>query len=297
VTVSGKSRARISSSLGTSPRDLIKHVLSFVRIEHSVFALPFAYIGMYIGSGLRFDLRVFLLVTLCMVGARTCAMSCNRIIDRYIDARNPRTARREIPAGRLDMPTAVGLTVGSFLVLQVSAFLLNPLVFLLAPILIPPFVIYPYLKRWTPFAHFFLGGILGLTPLAGWLAATGSFAGWEPMILLGIAVLCWVAGFDMIYALLDVDHDREEGLHSVPADYGTDPARLVSAGLHATTVLYLMALPAFVTLSYIYLTAILVVGIILLLEHTLVKDIQTAFFRMNAVIGLIVLAGVILGGM
>jgi 4-hydroxybenzoate polyprenyltransferase len=216
----------------------VKAFLRLVTIEHSVFALPFAYLSALtamerLGTGVHWgDLA---LVTAAMVGARTFAMAANRVIDRHIDARNPRTARRELVTGVVSVRTAWTGAVVALAVFLAAAAALNPLCLGLAPLAVLPMVIYPYAKRFTYWPHAILAIAQAVAPVGAWLAVTGTFAGAGPAWVLGAAVGLWIGGFDLIYACQDVDVDRDIGVRSVPARYGVPFALRLSTVVHAVT--------------------------------------------------------------
>ena len=274
--------------------------LSLVKFEHTIFALPFAYIGAFLavdgvpGGG---DL---LWITVAMVGARSLAMALNRLIDAGIDARNPRTAGREIPRGALRPWQVVVFCLASLAVFLVAVSQLAPIVRWLWPIPVAAFVIYPYLKRATWLSHFWLGAVDGLAPVGAWAAVTNELPleAW----LLGAAVAVWVAGFDVLYALFDLDHDRAHGLHSVPARFGVPATFRVARACHLLTVVFLALAGALLAAGVLYWLGVAVVAGLLLYEHLLVSPRDTsrldmAFFTMNGVISvtffLFVLADVV----
>ncbi|HWH07713.1 MAG TPA: UbiA-like polyprenyltransferase, partial [Candidatus Thermoplasmatota archaeon] len=277
----------------------------FVKIEHTLFALPFVLAGMVVGF-LRVGaptvgegLRVGLLVLVAATAARTLAMTLNRIVDRRIDARNPRTATRALVTGEMPMGLAVAIAAASGLALLVSAGMLNPLAFWLSPVLVGLFFAYPYMKRVSWLCHLVLGLAFLCAPAGGYLAVTGSFDGWLPPLLLGLAAMAWVAGFDILYALLDVDFDRSANLHSAPADLGVPNARRLSAALHVLTAFFLAVFaythPAMGWPMYV---AVIAIAALLAYEHATAHPedpvaINKAFFHVNAVVGWIALAGVL----
>jgi 4-hydroxybenzoate polyprenyltransferase len=260
---------------------------ALVKVEHTIFALPFAYVGAFLAvDGVPSAADVFW-VTVAMVGARSLAMALNRLIDAEIDARNPRTAGREIPRGalsRLSVIAFCGISLGVFLL---AVWQLDPIVRWLWPIPVAAFVVYPYLKRVTWLAHVWLGLVDGLAPVGAWLAITGT-APWEAWAL-GGAVALWVAGFDVLYALFDLDIDREQGLHSFPARFGV-PATFWAARLaHVATVALLAATGVGLAVGPLYWLGVLAVAVLLAYEHTLVspgdlRRLDAAFFTMNGVI-------------
>ena len=281
-------------------------LLEFVKIEHTLFALPFVLAGMVVGlrearvplAVTAETMRLLALVLVAAVSARTLGMTLNRIVDRHIDARNPRTATRALPAGTMGLGTARALAAVSAVALLVSSAYLNLLVFLLAPVLVLLFFAYPYAKRVTWGCHFVLGLAFLCAPAGGYLAVTGGFAGWWTPFLLGMAALFWVAGFDVIYGLLDVEFDRAHDVQSIPARFGETAARRVAAGLHALTVLFLALFAYAAGLDWPMYVAIILVAAVLAYEHAIVDHedpvaINKAFFQVNAGVGWVVLAGLL----
>ncbi len=270
---------------------------SLVRFEHTIFALPYAYVGAILAVDGWPGLANLVWITVAMVGARSFAMAANRLIDASIDARNPRTAVRELPAGVLTRTQVAGFAVAMLGVFLVAVWQLAPACRPLAPVVIALFVVYPYLKRVTPLCHLFLGVIDGLAPVAGWLAVTGhlSLEAW----LLGAAVACWIAGFDIIYATMDLDVDRAQGLHSLPADYGLAPALLVSRALHAVSVVALAGVGIGLRLGPLYWIGVALVAALLVYEQRLVSPtdlsrVDAAFFSVNGVIAMLYTAAVVI---
>jgi 4-hydroxybenzoate polyprenyltransferase len=275
--------------------------LSLVKFEHTIFALPFAYIGAFLAVDGVPGGADLLWITVAMVGARSLAMALNRLIDAGIDARNPRTARRELPRGALEPWQVVVFCLASLAVFLVAVYQLAPIVHWLWPIPVAAFVVYPYLKRATWLSHFWLGAVDGLAPVGAWAAITNNLPleAW----LLGAAVAVWVAGFDVLYALFDLEHDREHGLHSVPARFGVPAAFAVARVCHVATVVFLALAGLALGAGVLYWLGVLVVAGLLLYEHALVSPRDTtrldmAFFTMNGVISvtffLFVLADVVL---
>jgi len=215
--------------------------LELVKFSHTVFALPFALMGVVLAARGLPDGRTLAWVVAAMVGARTGAMAVNRIADRHLDAQNPRTANRALPRGRLRVAEATGLAAAGFALLLLAAWMLNPLCGLLAPLAIAVVAGYSYTKRFTILSHLVLGLSLALAPMGGWIAITGRPA-WPPAIL-AVAVLFWVAGFDVLYALADLEFDRRVGLHSIPARLGVGPSLTVARLCHAVTLACLPCCP------------------------------------------------------
>jgi len=278
----------------------LKMYADFIKIEHTLFALPFAYAGAFLASKGWFGFRLFILILLAFTGLRTASMSLNRIIDREIDALNPRTANRHLPAGLISLKEAYAIVVIALAVYFTSAYLINDLAFKLSPI--PPIVsfIYPYLKRWTCLCHYVLGLNLAFAPLGGWIAVTNSLTpnDW-PIILLSIGVMFWVAGFDMIYGLQDLEFDRKMGLHSIGAHFGVRFALIVSA-LNHVVFFVLIALALVKLIGVATIPGLIAIAILLFYEHYIVGDrfdekkIQIAFFYANAIISAVLLLTILL---
>lgn len=268
-----------------------------VKLEHTVFALPFAYTGAFLARHDAPSGHDLLWITVAMVGARTAAMALNRLIDAEVDARNPRTAVRELPSGALTRVHVAGLTLLALGLFLLAAFQLDPVVRWLWPIPVALFVVYPYLKRVTWLCHLWLGASIGLAPVGAWLAVTGS-APWE-IWAIGAAVACWVAGFDMFYALLDLDHDRREGLRSMATRFGETGAFLAARLAHAGTVLLLAAAGAGLDLGGWYWAGVACVAALLVYEHLLIRPgdlrrLDAAFFTVNGVISVVFFVFVLL---
>jgi 4-hydroxybenzoate polyprenyltransferase len=260
---------------------------SLVKLEHTVFALPFAYVGALLAVGGVPGGADLLWITVAMVGARSLAMALNRLIDAEIDARNPRTAGRELPAGLLRRGQVLAFAGLSLVVFLVAAFQLDPVVRWLWPIPVAGFVLYPYLKRWTWLSHLWLGAVDGLAPMGGWVAVTGRLP-WESWAL-GGAVACWVAGFDLFYSLLDLDVDRREGLHSWATRFGERGVFRGARVLHVATVALLVATGLGLDVGALYWLGVGAVALLLLYEHTIVRPgdlrrLDAAFFTVNGVI-------------
>jgi 4-hydroxybenzoate polyprenyltransferase len=274
----------------------LRHILEMIRFSHTLFALPFALLAAAMAwharaaegaGGVRG--REVIGILLCMVFARSVAMAANRLADRRLDAANPRTAGRHLPAGVLSVRSVVVFSLFSAagFVLSTLLFLPNPWpVSLALPVLI--FVCgYSYAKRFTWLSHFWLGAALMVAPVAAWIAIRAEIA-WAP-VLLGAAVLCWVAGFDMIYACQDVDFDRRAGLKSLPARWGVAGALRIAAGCHAVMLALLLALPMVFPLGLLYLAGVGAIALLLVYEHLLVRPddltrVNLAFFKVNAVV-------------
>lgn len=274
----------------------LKLYADFVVIKHTLFAVPFAYLGAFLASGGIPRLNILLWVGLAFLGARSAAMALNNLIDRHIDAKNPRTAGRELPSGRIKLHEVWGIIIISYVLLFYSAYRLNPLCLALAPVIPVTSFVYPYLKRFTPVSHYVLGLNLGYAPVGGWLAVTGIFnippgAPELAMLLLLFAVTSWVGGFDTIYSLQDLDFDRRNGLYSIPTVFGVKKALNISFASHILMLSLLIALMYVLKLGAIFKVGLVVIALLILYEHTLVKadnfnKIPVAFFNVNAAVSL-----------
>jgi 4-hydroxybenzoate polyprenyltransferase len=281
---------------GSAPAPLPARFARLVKIEHTIFALPFAYVGAFLAVNGTPSGHDLLWVTLAMVGARSLAMALNRLIDAGIDARNPRTARREIPSGQLSVAQVVLFCLASLALFLLAVWQLDPLVHRLWPIPVAGFVVYPYLKRFTWLCHFWLGAVDGLAPVGAWVAITGRLP-WQAW-LLGAAVALWVAGFDLFYALFDEEVDRREGLHSIVTRFGVRGAFAGARLAHAATVACLVAAGLGLSVGALYWLGVAAVALLLAYEHSLVRPgdlrrLDTAFFTMNGVISVVFAAFVI----
>jgi 4-hydroxybenzoate polyprenyltransferase len=261
-----------------------------VKIEHTVFALPFAYVGAFLAVDGVPTAHDLLWITLAMVGARSLAMGLNRLVDAEIDARNPRTASRELPSGLLRRGQVLVFCAAALALFLAAVFQLDPLVRWLWPIPAAAFVVYPYLKRWTWTCHLWLGAIDGLAPVGAWAAIRGQLP-WQAWAL-GGAVAAWVAGFDLFYSLLDVQVDRREGLHSLPVRFGERATFASARALHALTVGLLAAAGLGLPVGALYWLGVAAVASLLLYEHSLVRPgdlrrLDLAFFTTNGVISVL----------
>ena len=276
----------------------LRHFLDAIKFEHTVFALPFAYVAMVLAADGWPGWRVLTWVTLAMAGARTLAMSVNRLADRFVDAANPRTAGRHLPTGLLRPGQVGAAAVVAALLLLVSAWMLNPLCLALAPVAAVFLVGYSYTKRFTWLSHWILGFTDGIAAAGGWIAVRGAFD--PPVFILWLALTVWIAGFDLIYACQDVAFDRAAGLHSFPARFGI-PAALGAAGLcHLLTVAAFAALGWTMGLGWLYWAGVVVVAALFVYEHSLISPgdlsrLDVAFFNVNGYIAVILLVAVLAG--
>jgi len=268
-----------------------------VKIEHTVFALPFAYVGAFLAVGGRPSGHDLVWITLAMIGARSLAMALNRLIDAGIDSRNPRTAGRELPSGQLSVAQVAVFCLAALALFLAAVWQLDPIVRWLWPIPVVGFVVYPYLKRFTWLCHIWLGAVDGLAPVGAWVAITGRLP-WQSWML-GAAVASWIAGFDFFYALFDEEIDRREGLHSIVTRFGVRGAFVGARIAHAATVACLVAAGLGLTVGVLYWLGVAAVALLLTYEHSLVRPddlrrLDTAFFTMNGVISVVFAAFVIL---
>lgn len=273
----------------------IKVFLEMIKFEHTLFALPFAYMGALLGSVVVFGhlptWGQIGWVTLAMVGARTAAMSLNRVIDKAIDARNPRTKDRAIPAGLLSSREATLFVIVSFALLFIAASQLSLLALELLPIAVFFLVFYSYTKRFTWTCHIILGLTIALAPLGGWVAVTGTI-GWTSIVFY-VSVAFWTAGFDVIYACQDIEFDRKEGLYSIPGRFGVARALQIARLFHIFTAAGLTSLFFLTDLSWLYFAGLVISYAILFYEHRLItptnlSKLNTAFFTMNGILSVVV---------
>ncbi|MEB3103826.1 UbiA-like polyprenyltransferase [Ferviditalea candida] len=275
----------------------IKIFLEMIKFEHTIFALPFAFMGAVLGSVVELHRlpgwSTIGWIILAMVGARSAAMGLNRLIDKKIDKKNPRTSGRALPAGLLSSVEVAVFIVISFILLFVAASRLNPLAMKLLPIAVVMLVGYSYTKRFTWLCHVFLGLTIGLAPLGGWVAATG-IVDWTAIIFY-LTVAFWTAGFDVIYACQDIGFDKQNGIKSIPQRFGISKALWIARGFHAATAVGLIVMLLITDLSWVYLIGAIVASGILFYEHRLVSPndlsrLNTAFFTMNGVLSVVVFA-------
>lgn len=269
----------------------LKLLFAMIKFEHTVFALPFAYMGMVLGAQGLPDFRSFILITLAMIGARTYAMALNRLMDIDIDRRNPRTRDRALPKKRVARSEAVLFTAAALLLFFAAVYGLPSLCLKLWPVVILPMTFYSLTKRFTWLCHFLLGACLGLAPPGSWIAVTGQMPV-TGIYLLGLAVTFWTAGFDIIYSCQDYDFDRREHLHSAPVRFGIRTSLRITKWLHGLTVILLVACGLCFSLGTIYYLGMMLVAIFLFYENTIVSEqdlsrVNAAFFTANGLVSII----------
>ena len=269
----------------------IRTFLEMIKFSHTVFALPFAFTGAVLAAQGVPSLYQMFWIMMAMVGARTAAMGLNRLIDAEIDARNPRTSGRALPAGLLGKWTVGFFIVFSVFLMVYAAARLNPLCFRLSPVALFFLVLYSYCKRFTAMAHLVLGLCLGAAPVGAWIAIRGNIE--LPVALLGMAVLFWVAGFDILYALQDLEFDRQAGLHSIPVRLGVSGSLWLARFFSLVMVALLLAVYFLLPVGSFFLTGILLASLLLVYEHWLLRNgdlvkLDMAFFTMNGYISVII---------
>jgi 4-hydroxybenzoate polyprenyltransferase len=267
--------------------------LEMIKIEHTLFALPFAFLGAVLAANGLPALRQILWIIVAMVGARSAAMAFNRIADRSFDARNPRTATRALPAGLLSVGFVWAFTIISAAIFLLAAAMLNRLTLLLAPVALASVLLYSLTKRWTQFSHIVLGWCLAIAPTGAWIAVRGELGSAIPL-LLSTVVLLWTAGFDILYACQDYDFDRREGLLSIPARVGIARALWIARSLHAGAFLALVWLYVITGLGPLAFAGVIATGALLVYQHRLVRAddlgrLNAAFFTTNAFVSVILL--------
>jgi len=265
----------------------LKTLLQFIRFEHTIFSLTFAYAGAMLAYGGIIPLEKFFWITLALFGARSAAIVLADLVDREIDAKNPRTKDRFLPSGKVSVEEAKSIIIMSYLLLFFSAYQLNFLCFILSPIPVLIALAYPYSKRYTSLAHILLGMNLAFAPFGGWIAITASIE--LPALILAAAVTFWVAGFDVIYSCQDIEFDRKFGQHSIPARFGTKNGLLISSLFHALMILLLLSIFVILKLGIFYLTGIAIIAALLIYEHLIVgpqslEKVPVAFFNINAAV-------------
>ncbi|MEP6706545.1 MAG: UbiA-like polyprenyltransferase [Pyrinomonadaceae bacterium] len=272
----------------------IRTTLEMIKIEHTLFALPFAFLGAVLAARGIPSARQLLWIALAMVGARSAAMAFNRIADSSYDARNPRTQMRALPKGSLSIGFGWAFTIASAAVFLLAAAMLNRLTLVLSPVALASVLLYSYTKRWTTFSHIVLGWCLSIAPTGAWIAVRGTLNSGEPL-LLSLVVLLWTAGFDVLYACQDYDFDRREGLHSIPARFGLARSLWIARTLHAGAFAALLALYFVTKLGPLALAGVAATGVLLVYQHTLVRAddlsrLNAAFFTTNAFVSVILFA-------
>ena len=271
----------------------VRRFVNLVKFEHSIFALPFAYAAAFLAKGEVPGLWRMVWITIAMVAARSFGMGINRLIDAELDARNPRTAGREIPSGKLSRRAVWVFVVLWLAILIYSTFHLPVITRYLWPLVVIPMVVYPYTKRWTALCHLVLGLADGLGPVGAWVAVTGKVA-WQPFAL-GAGVGLWIAGFDIIYAFMDVKVDKEQGLHSIPADFGQRAGLWTTRGFHLLAVILLAVAGWAQGIGLVYYVGVAVCGALLFYENWLMRKadlekVGMAFMTMNGIISVVFLA-------
>ncbi|MGI8883162.1 MAG: UbiA-like polyprenyltransferase [Pyrinomonadaceae bacterium] len=269
----------------------LKTTLEMIKFEHTLFALPFAFLGAILAADGLPNWRQILWITVAMFGARSAAMTFNRIIDRKFDAENPRTANRELPSGKLSVSFAWAFFVVSVILFEIAAYSLNWLTFALSPVALLSVLGYSYAKRFTSFAHLILGWSLAISPTAAWIAVRGAIDSEIPL-LLSLLVLMWTAGFDVLYACQDYEYDKKAGLRSIPARFGIKNSLRIARVFHAQAFIVLLVLYLVTNLGWLALIGVFAVGALMIYQHTLVKAndlsrMNAAFFTTNAFVSVI----------
>lgn len=269
----------------------LKTTLEMIKFEHTLFALPFAFLGAVLAADGLPTWQQILWITVAMFGARSAAMTFNRIIDRDIDARNPRTANRELPSGKLSVSFAWAFFIASVTLFLLAAYSLNWLTFALSPVALLSILGYSYAKRFTSFAHLILGWSLAISPTAAWIAVRGAIDSEVPL-LLSLLVMMWTAGFDVLYACQDYDFDRKTGLRSIPARFGIKRSLWIARMFHFQAFIVLLLLFLVTNLGWLALVGVAAVGALMIYQHTLVKPndlsrMNAAFFTTNAFVSVI----------
>jgi 4-hydroxybenzoate polyprenyltransferase len=262
----------------------LRIVLEMIKIEHTLFALPFALMGALLAAQGLPDGRTLFWIFVAMVGARSAAMAFNRLVDRDYDAKNPRTASRAIPAGLVSVGFVKGFTLCTSLLLVLAAWQLNTLALALSPVALGVVFLYSYTKRFTHWCHAFLGLALAIAPVGAWVAVAGNLT--LVPLTLGAAVVCWLVGFDTIYALQDADFDKNAGLHSLPVRFGAKTALRIGRVSHALMIVLLVALGKLTGLHVWYFTGVGLAAVLIAAEHALIspgdlKRLNIAFFNVN----------------
>ena len=285
----------MNKTSAAAPRAGLRDYLELVKFSHTLFALPFALSSMLLAARGLPSLRIICWILVAMVTARTAAMGFNRIVDRKIDAANPRTAAREIPAGKISVGQASALVAVSASLFVGAAYQLNLLAFALAPLALVILFFYSFCKRFTSWSHMVLGLCLGIAPVGAWIAVRARWE-WEPLVL-GAAVLFWVAGFDIIYATMDEEFDRKAGLRSMVQNFGIAGALRLAQVLHVVFIALLFWFGYLVGMAVLYEAAVALIGLFLIYEHSIIKPddlrrVNAAFFTVNGVISVFFLVAV-----
>ena len=272
----------------------LKTTLDMIKFEHTLFALPFAFLSAVLAANGFPEWKQIVWITIAMVGARSAAMTFNRIADRDIDAENPRTENRELPTGKLSLSFAWAFLFVSIGVFLVAAYSLNWLTFALSPVALISVLGYSYAKRFTAFAHLLLGWALAISPTGAWIAVRGTIDSEVPL-LISLLVLMWTAGFDVMYACQDFEFDKKIGLRSIPARYGIKTSLWIARLFHFQAFIVLLLLYAVTDLGWLALVGVGVVGVLLIYQHMLVKAndlsrMNAAFFTTNAFVSVILFA-------
>ncbi len=274
----------------------MRKFFSFVKIEHTLFSLPLIYSGVLLATrGVLPPIKILVLVLTAATGARTVAFALNRIIDRHIDAKNPRTASRDLPSGRMTLIEASSVMVAGLALYFGSAYFISDFCFYMSPLPLAIFGVYPTMKRYTPLAHFGVGMGLAMGPLGGWFAVSPSFNNLMAPMLLSLFTLFWVAGFDIIYATLDEEFDRKQSLYSFPSRFGKERALRYSGYFHLVAFALLIVLFFYSVFSLMALPLLLLTGYLLYLEQKKAEDVELAFFKINAVAGFSVFSMILVG--
>ncbi|HEX8287832.1 MAG TPA: UbiA-like polyprenyltransferase [Pyrinomonadaceae bacterium] len=269
----------------------LKTTLRMIKFEHTLFALPFAFLGAVLAADGLPSLWQILWITVAMFGARSAAMTFNRIIDRKFDAANPRTANRELPSGKLSVNFAWAFFIVSVVLFEIAAYALNWLTFALSPIALLSVLGYSYAKRFTSLAHLILGWSLAISPTAAWIAVRGAIDSEVPL-LLSLLVMMWTAGFDVLYACQDYEYDKKAGLRSIPARFGIKNSLFIARIFHAQAFFVLILLYLITNLGWLAFIGVAAVGALMIYQHTLVKPndlsrMNAAFFTTNAFVSVI----------
>ncbi len=271
----------------------LQEFLRTIRVEHTIFALPFAYATLFLVEGGWPTASNLVWITVAMVAARTVGMAANRVIDAEVDAHNPRTSTRSIPAGRLHRSRAVVFAGVALAIFIAAVWQLDPACRLLWPLVVGAMVAYPYAKRFTPLAHLVLGLVYFMVPTSVWLAVTGEVS--KASVVLGVGAALWVAGFDIIYACQDVEVDRSQGLHSIPADFGVARGLAIAHSFHIVFVFCLLMVGSILSVGRWYYAGVILTTLLLMYEHHLVKPndlskVNAAFFTTNGVVSIALFA-------